>query len=122
MYSYENQVGYVRVTEDEELEVGRGYWILLDQNQNYLLTGQPVQSYTLLVYEDGWEMIGGCSYPAQASSDNSHIGVIYDYVQGLGYHRVVESESLVPGTGYWILFSNVMDQAELRVEATGQDL
>lgn len=117
LYGYENEVGYVRVREEDKLEVGRGYWILMDQNQSYLLTGQPVQLYTLPVYDDGWAMIGGYTCPAQALSDNSSIVVIYGYVRGKGYQRISESE-IEPGKGYWIFFNNVMDQAELRVEVT----
>lgn len=71
-------------------------------------------SYTLPLYEDGWAMIGGCTYPAQAFSDNSSIIVIYGYVKGMGYNRVLQSE-IEPGKGYWILFKNVTDQAEFRV-------
>ncbi|MGA1842246.1 MAG: PQQ-binding-like beta-propeller repeat protein [bacterium] len=116
LYCYEKGTGYVRVTKEEELVVGKGYWILLDQNQIYELNGQPVQSYTLPVYEGGWAMIGGCIHPAQAFSDNCSIGVIYSYVQGVGYKRNLESEHIEPGKGYWILFNSVTDQAELTVE------
>jgi hypothetical protein len=121
LYGFEKEFGYVRVRREEELEVGNGHWILFDQNQNYLLTGEPAWSYAIPVYENGWDMIGGCTYPAQALSDNCDIVVIYGYTQGKGYQRILESE-IEPGKGYWILFSNVLDQAELRVETKGQGL
>ena len=61
-------------------------------------------------------MIGGCSCSsAQPSVDSGNITVIYRYDPGKGYQRVLESESLEPGKGYWILFSGIPDQAELRV-------
>ena len=122
VYSYERNVGYVRVQEGHELKRGKGYWILLDQNQNYNLTGQPIQSYTLPVSENGWEMIGGCTLDAQASVENGIIKVIYHYKQGSGYQRVLESEHIKPSQGYWILFEDVTDQCELTVEATDSDI
>lgn len=116
LYCFDEKIGYDRITEEEALEVGMGYWILLDQNQNYMLTGQPVNTYTLPVYKDGWDMIGGCSCPAQAFSGNSDIIVIYDFVPGIGYQRVLESENLMPGKGYWILIEDVIGQANLTLE------
>jgi hypothetical protein len=106
VYGYEKGVGYVRVKEPEELKGGKGYWILFEDAQNYLMTGQPIQEYPLSVIEGGWEMIGGCTSPAQASADNANIIVIYGYVPGTGYQRVLKSENLMPGKGYWICLSN----------------
>lgn len=120
VYGFERGVGYERVPADGNLEAERGYWILFNAAQSYTLTGQPILNYTLQVDEDGWAMIGGCTSDAKALSVNCSIGVIYGYVQGTGYQRVSESETLKPGRGYWILLNNVMDQAELRVEQTGK--
>ena len=58
-------------------------------------------------------MIGGCTNPASVSSESCNIGVIYGYVKGTGYQRILETEKLEPGKGYWILFNNTTDQAEL---------
>ncbi|MGA1863774.1 MAG: hypothetical protein ACMUHX_01800 [bacterium] len=113
VYDYVKGQGYVRV---EKSEIGEGYWILLDQNQSYTLNGQCIQSYNKTVYKDGWEMIGGCSYPAEASVDRCQISVIYEYAQGIGYQRLTESELLMPGKGYWVLLEDVIDQCELTVE------
>ncbi|MGA1842670.1 MAG: hypothetical protein ACMUIU_18800 [bacterium] len=107
VFGYEKGKGYVHVTANEELEPGKGYWFLLDQNQSYNLTGQPIQSYTKTVYEHGWEMIGGCTDSAKASTNGCKIGVIYDYVQGIGYKRVPRSEELESGKGYWILLRDL---------------
>jgi hypothetical protein len=119
VYGYEKGVGYVRVQGNEELEVGQGYWILMNEDQNYVLTGEPISSYANTVDADGWRMIGGCSSAAKASTDGCTITVIYKYAPGLGYQRVPASESLDPGYGYWILFKDVLDQCQFRVEATG---
>ena len=116
VYEYEQGAGYVRVENEEELEAGSGYWILLNTGKSYELTGQSIPEYTLSVDEDGWHMIGGCTYEAQASIDSGTIGVIYSYIQGLGYQRVTESENLMPNEGYWILLSDIIGLAQLNVE------
>ena len=79
-------------------------------------TGMPFQSYTHSVYGDEWEMIGGCTSEAMPSTDNCSINIIYEYVQGIGYKSVSESESLLPSRGYWILLEEVKDQCEITVE------
>lgn len=115
VYGYEKGSGYVRMRTEDILEVGRGYWILMDQNQNYSLIGQPILLYNKTVFEDGWAMIGGCSYPASVSSENCDIVVTYGYIHGTGYQRVPELENLQPGKGYWVLLKNRADQAQIKV-------
>jgi hypothetical protein len=114
IYGYE-KAGYVRVKRDENLEAGKGYWILLNEAKTYTLTGLYIPDYTHMIEEDGWKMIGGCSFDAKASSTNCNIGVIYMYEQGVGYKRVLEGEYLQPGKGYWILLKDIIDQASLIV-------
>ncbi len=109
VYSYEKGDGYVRVAKDKKLEIGRGYWILFDKEQNYTLTGQPIRIYTNPVSENGWNMIGGCTFLARSSLHNGKIDVIYTYTQGLGYERLLESDSIEPGKGFWIHFNDVTD-------------
>ena len=75
VYIYDEDAGYVRVKENEGLEVGKGYWILLYEDMRYILTGFLVDSYTLAKYENGWPMIGGCTYMAQPSMDSCSIEV-----------------------------------------------
>ena len=118
VYSYEKDVGYVRMQDTEELEVGEGYWILFYEDQNYVLTGQPIPSYADITYEDGWRLIGGCSSVADVSTNSCTINFIYKYVPGSGYQRMPASESIEPGYGYWILFEGVLDQCQYMVEAT----
>ncbi|MGA1865635.1 MAG: hypothetical protein ACMUHX_11305, partial [bacterium] len=118
IYGYEKGKGYVRVKDGENMEVRKGYWILLNEAKTYTLTGRPINNYTLSINEDGWHMIGGCTLSAKALSDNCTIKVIYGYEQGSGYTRVPDSEYLQPGKGYWILFEGVTDQASLNVQVT----
>jgi hypothetical protein len=112
VYGYEQGTGYVRVKPDEGLKVGRGYWILLDEEKSYTLTGHPIPSYIYPVSSDGWAIIGGCSMPAQKMVTSGNIDVIYGYTQGIGYTRIPGSDPLEPGKGYWILFSDTYEGAE----------
>lgn len=114
-YRYEKGVGYIDVKDTEELKPRIGYWILLDKEQSYTFIGQAIEEYSLTI-ENGWYMIGGCTYPARVSVDNGHIVVIYGYVQGVGYQRVTPPEVIEPGYGYWILIEDISDQAEVRAE------
>jgi hypothetical protein len=116
MFRYEKKSGYVRVQSNETLQVGTGYWILMYQDQNYRLIGQQITSYIKTVYSDGWEMTGGCTSEAKPSMYNCNIKEIYGYVPDIGYKHVFESESFLPGQGYWILLEGVADQCELIVE------
>jgi hypothetical protein len=115
VYSYSKEMGYVLVTDGEDLKIGKGYWILLNEARKYTIAGRLINEYTLPVYENGWDMIGGCTYLAHASVTNGRIAVIYSYVQGLGYQLIPELEDLKPGKGYWIMFNNVADQCEFKV-------
>jgi predicted CxxxxCH...CXXCH cytochrome family protein len=119
VYKFERTSGYVRVKENEELQIGVGYWILFNEDRDYVITGQPICSYSKTVYSDGWEMIGGCTFQGKAFVDNGNISVIYSYVQGEGYVRLLESENLTPGEGYWILINDVIDKAVLTVKPVG---
>lgn len=116
IYGYKKGTGYIRLGNDNKLEIGKGYWILFYEEQSLTLIGQPVCEYTFPVDQDGWCMIGGCSYPAYYTIDIGNVDVIYKYTQGIGYKRVSESDDLEPGKGYWILFSNIASQAEFHVE------
>jgi hypothetical protein len=111
MYKYQKGAGYVRVTGGQNLEIGMGYWILLNYPRSYLIKGTEITEYTLPV-ADGWYMIGGCSSPTQKMVTSGKIDVVYGYTQGKGYTRVSESQLLERGKGYWILFSNTSEGAE----------
>lgn len=116
IYGGEKGASYKRIESANELEVGKGYWILSDQNQTLALTGKTIQSYTLTVVEDGWIMIGGCTFPAEALIDNCNINVIYGYDPKVGYKRLPPGEKLQPKKGYWILLEDVTGQCTLTVE------
>jgi hypothetical protein len=119
IYGYERESGYVRMTD---LEIGAGYWILLNEEREFTITGQSINGYTLTVNQPGWNMVGGCTLEAKATSESCDIGVIYGYIQGSGYQRVQESENLQPGKGYWILFNNLVGECSLTVGTPGPGL
>ncbi|MGA1841149.1 MAG: fibronectin type III domain-containing protein [bacterium] len=116
VYGFKKGVGYERVKGDEDMVPGAGYWILMDQNQSYPLAGQALINYNITV-NNGWYMIGGSVAPAKASVNNGNITVIYGFVSGAGYQRIKETDNLESGRGYWILFKEIMDQAEFKVES-----
>ncbi|MGA1863727.1 MAG: hypothetical protein ACMUHX_01565, partial [bacterium] len=118
MYRFEREKGYVRVQDSEELQVGAGYWILVNEDKEYVPTGQSIPSYDKTVYSDGWEMIGGCTSGARPTVDSCQIGVIYRFVSGSGYVRVLTTEEIEPGGGFWILFNSVVDQCKLSLLPT----
>lgn len=101
VYSYEKGLGYTRVKGEagENLELGKGYWILLNKIQSYTLSGEPICEHPYTVYEDGWYLIGETSYPSHISIEIGNIIVIYRYVQGVGYQRVVSVSSDYDGDG-----------------------
>jgi hypothetical protein len=111
VYGYEKGTGYVPVEPDEDMKVGKGYWILFDNPQSYVIKGTRITEYTMPV-DDGWYMIGGCTLPARKMVTSGNIDVIYGYTQGVGYTRLVGSKPLERGKGYWILFSNTSEGAE----------
>lgn len=116
VYGYEKGTGYVQIGNEDDLEVGRGYWILLGQEKNYTLTGYPIPSYAHQASSDGWAMIGGCTDPSQVIPYGCDIGAIYGFARETGYQQVLASECLEPGKGYWILLKNVAGQATITVE------
>jgi len=114
VYRYEEGIGYIRVLPGENMEVGMGYWILLNEPETYNTTGGFIEEYNLTV-KNRWYMIGGCSLQAEASVYNGAIKTIYDYIPGVGYQEVPVSEELDPGKGYWILLKDIPNLTELTV-------
>jgi hypothetical protein len=120
VYRYQKGAGYVRVQAGENLEVGMGYWILLDKPQPYITEGTEITEYTIPV-ADGWYMIGGCTLPAEKMVTSGKIVVIYGYMQGIGYQRLPVSEPLEQGKGYWILFSNTAEGVAFTASTAGSE-
>ncbi len=98
--------GYNEVyTEEMTLENGKGYWLRISTNDFNIFTGESISVLNINLNE-GWNMITGLSLPVQVESiiDNDEIifeGTIFGFD---GIYQ--ESESLLPGKGYWIKVSS----------------
>ena len=98
--------GYNEVyTEEMTLENGNGYWLRISTNDFNIFTGESISELNINLNE-GWNMITGLSLPVQVDNiiDNDEIifeGTIFGFD---GIYQ--ESESLLPGKGYWIKVSS----------------
>ncbi|MGA1839649.1 MAG: hypothetical protein ACMUIU_03405 [bacterium] len=116
VYGYNKSSGYVRVKAGEDLEFGKAYWILLNEPQVYSITGREKEEFDFPV-QDGWYLIGSCSFVAQACMiETGKIVVAYSYVPDSGYQRVTEPYYLEPGKGYWIFLKDTDNQTELKIK------
>jgi len=95
---------YELLNPNDELTIGRGYWIYLPAQHNYTLTGTPIENLTIPNCPCGWSMIGGCSYPANASVEEGRIRAIFGFTNR--YNLLRSQNTLEPGRGYWINLSN----------------
>jgi hypothetical protein len=59
VYGYKKESGYFRIKRGDDLEPGKGYWMLNNNSQNLEFTGQPIYEYSLSGIQNGWDMIGG---------------------------------------------------------------
>jgi hypothetical protein len=99
---------YLLLDPNDELEVGRGYWIDMPAATTCTLTGAPIESYELPKTPAGWSLIGSCSYPAFPSVKGSN-----DLIRaGFGFSRkytfLGSGDTIAPmdpGQGYWINLS-----------------
>ena len=87
--------GYVSSTE---FEAGRGYWLLVLEDVNVTVSGQPVDSLTLNL-SMGWNMVGGTINEVEADDVFSGFYQLVTW-SGTGY---VPATVFEPGKGYWAL-------------------
>ncbi|KPA19214.1 conserved hypothetical protein, secreted [Candidatus Magnetomorum sp. HK-1] len=94
IYRYENG----RYIEEHEIKPEVGYWVELDSDKTYEVTGLPKTNYTKSL-SSGWHLLGA-TFEKTTPMDNNEvcIDIIYAYDEG-DYHKVFE---LTPGFGYWI--------------------
>ena len=98
--------GYNEVySEETNLENGKGYWLRINTNDFNVFTGESISELNINLNE-GWNMITGISSPVQVESiiDDDEIiieGTIFGFD---GIYQ--ESESLLPGKGYWLKASS----------------
>ena len=108
---------YELMNGTDPLVKGEGYWIYLNEPRTYVLTGAPIQSYTIEDAKSGWSMIGGCSSPALPSVENGSIQAVFGF--SYKYDFLGSGATIVPlqsGKGFWIHLS---EQATLTLQKTG---
>lgn len=95
-----NGNGYVTPTT---AEAGTGYWILVLNNTNITITGQPVTNYQLSV-QPGWSVIGGIN----GKTVNAYYlfgGSFYELLTWNG-SQYVTATTIEPGKSYWLLVTS----------------
>ncbi|MGA1844320.1 MAG: DUF3466 family protein [bacterium] len=95
--------GYEPLGPDDELNIGKGYWIYMGSTTSYMLQGKPIEGYTVPAFHNGWFMIGGCSRPAKPSVGNGIIKAVFGFSNR--YILLDRNAPLQPGRGYWIYCS-----------------
>lgn len=100
MYGFDNT--YVQVTE---LVLGEGYWLFFDESGSQTISGETVDSLTLVLVS-GWNLISGISVTVNISNviDPENIiipGTLYGFNDSY-----VQASELEPGKGYWLNANN----------------
>lgn len=98
-----NAFGYAgSYVAQQVLQNGMGYWVQFPPGQSASFSGTSFARETLAVSQ-GWNMIGGISYPVlrtDAVPVNTALGSrFFGYTSSTGYFP---ADTLVPGRGYWI--------------------
>ncbi|MGA1875712.1 MAG: MopE-related protein [bacterium] len=109
---------YVLLDPNDELEIGKGYWVCLPIENTFLITGTPVDHYLISEKGSGWSMIGTTSYSTLLSVSQGYIKAAFGFTgtyESLGSGEVIAP--LEPGRGYWI---NLSDQTNLMIERASQ--
>ncbi|MBI5476864.1 MAG: alkaline phosphatase family protein [Ignavibacteriales bacterium] len=85
----------------DSINYGKGFWIKFGDTDTVNFNGIPVSEYSVDVVE-GWNLIGGLSYPVLVDSITSNPA---DIIEGkfFGYYNgYFAADTLYPGAGYWI--------------------
>ena len=96
-FHYDREQGYYLT---EFMKPGRGYWLKFDSAQPFEFYGLELEEKEVELQE-GWNMIGALSTPANVSdilSDPENI-----IVSGPFNTEYAFAESFQPGSGYWVL-------------------
>jgi len=96
--------GYVA---SSEFEAGRGYWLLVLEDVNVTVSGEPVDSLSLSL-SPGWSMVGGAYDEAQAAEVFPGFYQLVTWT-GTGYTPATVFES---GRGYWAL---VLEETQIQL-------
>ena len=86
------------------LDVGKGYWVILDAAETAVVQGDPIDSLTIDL-ENGWNLISGISDDiafnqiADPDSILTNQLITFDPLSGV----YANSDTVVAGVGYWLL-------------------
>ncbi|MFZ0390368.1 MAG: FlgD immunoglobulin-like domain containing protein [Calditrichia bacterium] len=96
-YEYIPNQGYNAVSR---LSTRRGFWVRMNQQKSFLLTGTPVTEYSMPLAK-GWNIIGGLNSvnAMPTTSPANAIQVMYSYSPQSGY---MLTNSVKPGEGVWV--------------------
>ncbi len=90
---------------DNDLVMGKGYWLKFDSAETVPLFGSAVHQDTFDVVA-GWNLVGSISDPVPVSSVTTVPGGI-TLSKFWGYDNgYVQASSIVPGEGYWVKASS----------------
>ncbi|KXA94014.1 hypothetical protein AKJ66_00165 [candidate division MSBL1 archaeon SCGC-AAA259E22] len=100
VYGWED--GYESVDAGDNLEVGQGYWVYVEESENVTVTGTPVENLTLSLSQ-GWNLAGLPSgvLPQTPGNIFGQVPTIYGWTEH-GYNPMDAEENFKPGQGYWI--------------------
>ncbi|MDP6459147.1 MAG: hypothetical protein QGF78_07525, partial [Candidatus Bathyarchaeota archaeon] len=93
-----------------EFEAGRGYWLLVLQDVDVTVSGEPVDSLSLGL-SAGWNMVGGTVDEVQAVDVFPGFHQLVTWA-GTGYAVATVFE---PGRGYWAL---VLSETNIQLPPT----
>jgi len=92
-------------SEETNLENGKGYWLRISINDFNTFTGESISQLNIYISE-GWNMISGLSTPVQLENIIDDNDIIIEGTM-FGFDGIYqESESLLPGKGYWLKASS----------------
>jgi len=92
-------------SEETNLENGKGYWLRISTNDINTFTGESISQLNIYVSE-GWNMISGLSSPVQLENIIDDNEIIIEGTM-FGFDGIYqESQSLLPGKGYWLKASS----------------
>jgi len=93
---------YYSLSANDELEIGKGYWILVTEDVEISISGLPVESYTLTAYP-GWNLIGSVVGDGYVTEITPNILTPYIYTWKADAKAYQSIDYIPTGYGAWIL-------------------
>lgn len=91
-----------RYVECDSIIVAKGYWLKVDEANQFSLFGERTEQATVNVQKN-WNIIGSLSKPISATSITSFPpGMITSSLWGYDGNEYHASDTIYPGKGYWV--------------------